>query len=163
MSKAAEFVEKVKSDPELQKKLQASFDGFSGEQTEKAIFNEILSPIASEVGFSLTFEEVKQESERMRSAAGQLNEDELGDVVAGRDFNDIRFGAGSVDCQGAGVGLGVAVSQTGASGCLMIGGGSAKGFCIFTGVKDFDGDDKLPVKIKRDAGMAWDVNDDILN
>ena len=69
------FLEKVKSDAELQEKLKASADA-----------NAVVA-IAKEAGFSITAEDIQS----MQSATVELSDDELEQVAGGCQINSAKL------------------------------------------------------------------------
>ncbi len=52
------FEEQVMKDEELQKKLEEAAKAYGGDKTDdKAVFEEVICPVAKEAGFEFTFEE----------------------------------------------------------------------------------------------------------
>lgn len=110
------FIEYVKTNEPVQKKLEEAGKNYTGEQTEEAVFGSIIAPIAKEAGFDIAFDDAKQ------SVKG-LNLDEMGQVDGGGE------GSGAWGCIGVGVGIGrhentddsCIVIGTGAGGCFVSG------------------------------------------
>ena len=98
------------TDDEFRKKLQSATEAYKGEQTEEAIFNNVLVPIAGEYGVTATFEEFKEYMSSLED--GEMNKDELKMVAGGSK------GCGVLYCIYAGLGVG----GTSNGGCLVVGG-----------------------------------------
>ena len=70
------FYEKVNGDEELQKKIKALADSYTGDKSdEKAAFEAVIAPIAKEAGYEFTYEEAMEAAEEAedghpRSAPG---------------------------------------------------------------------------------------------
>ena len=122
------FEELLITDTEVQEKIRKATQAYTGEQTEEAMFNNILVPIAAEYGISATFDEYMSYIEGL--AGQELNENELAQVAGGKVTGGgvvmmrceiVGFGAGAGGGNGAGgacVGVGFG---TGATGCLTVG------------------------------------------
>lgn len=115
-----QFMELVKSDEALQKKLQEAGSSYAGEQTEAAAFEQVIAPIAREAGYDFTLEDLKQ-------SVQELNVDEMSQVAGGWGF-----GAGA--CKDAGLGISIADSENGGAFCLVIGSGDGAVACAGKGV-----------------------------
>lgn len=80
------FKELLNSDAEFQEKLRKAAEEYTGEQDEKAVFENLLSPLAQEYGLSATYEEFKEYIDGFSGGAeGELSEDELEQVAGGKD------------------------------------------------------------------------------
>ncbi|MCR5399500.1 MAG: Nif11-like leader peptide family RiPP precursor [Lachnospiraceae bacterium] len=101
--KVKEFIELVNKDNDLQKKVKAGMDAYTGDKTdERAVFESVLAPIAKEAGFDLSYEDMVEVAKS--SGDGELSDEELAAVAGGDGVCFIiggGFGAGS---GGSGVG-----------------------------------------------------------
>lgn len=116
------FRELLLTDTEFQKKLQAASEAYTGDQTEEAVFNNVLVPVASEYGISATFDEFKAYMENLNSDT-EMSKEELSQVAGGTK------GYGAAAC--AGIGAGWAVNSD--TGCWWIGAGSSHYACFGEG------------------------------
>ena len=123
------FEEMLKTDEGLQKKLQAAMESYSGEKTEKAIFENVLCPLAAEYDIHASYDEYKAYLESMADA--QLSGDELSQVAGGTK------GLGASACWGFGVGIG-GHGQDGVINamCVGLGFGDKVGYCTGEGKVD---------------------------
>ena len=128
------FSELVKKDETVQKKLKAAMEAYTGEQTEEAVFNHVLVPIAEEYGMPATYDEFRAFMESITDE--EMTGDELRQVAGGRNK-----GVGASICAAA-IGLGIGVINpnagkddpctictgfgigNGATACMGIGTGS---------------------------------------
>ncbi len=56
---AKKFMDLIRNDVELQKKVTAAMDVFTGDsKDEKAVFEAIIAPIAKEAGYDFSFEDM---------------------------------------------------------------------------------------------------------
>lgn len=79
---AKKFMELLNRDEELQKKMKAATESFTGDKTdEKAVFDAVVAPIARKAGFEFTLEDLKKPA----SASGddELSEDEAAAAAGG--------------------------------------------------------------------------------
>ena len=122
ISDIQKFWEMMQTDKQVQEKLRAASEAYTGEQTEEAIFEGVLVPVAKEYGISATFEEYKafldQLFKSQSQGKSQLSEQEL-EQVAGGSGKETNYGVGAVACYGFGVGL-----------------GNPTGLCVGIGVSD---------------------------
>ena len=72
--------ELMHSDETFQQKLKDALASYSGEQSEEAIFDAVLTPLAKEYDISATYEEFKE-----LKGTHTLSEDELEQVSGGID------------------------------------------------------------------------------
>ena len=124
------FLELVKNDEAVQKKLQAAVDSYTGEQTEEAAFTSIMIPLAEEYGFKISYDEFQQVKEQKIK---EYTPDEM-DQIAGGDVEVEGGGIGLVDCTGFGSGFGLAAGKNGGGVCIVIGAGKGKQMCLFAGI-----------------------------
>lgn len=102
------FLEIIKKDEALQKKLEEAAKNYKGEQTEEAVFEQVIAPIAREADVSFTLDDLKQ-------SVQELDSDEMEQVAGG-------WGQGGCGILGAGVG-GAASKEEGFGLCFLIGAG----------------------------------------
>jgi len=107
--------ELLRTDETFQKKLQAAAQAYTGEKTEEAVFENILSPVAAEYGITATFDEFHTYLERISSGEEMLNSDELKQISAGGK------GFGAIACELYGLGFGGTDGDL-AGGICFIGG-----------------------------------------
>ena len=105
------FRELLLYDKEFQGKLKAAAESYTGEQTEEAVFNGLLVPLAAEYGVTATFTEFKTYMESL-SDNSEMSREELTQVAGGDK------GFGGTLCKYIGIGGGA----TSNGGCLGIGG-----------------------------------------
>ena len=131
------FRELLISDADFQEELKKAAEAYSGEQNEKAVFDNLLVPLAEKYGLSGTYEEL---GEFMRSLTGEadseLSEDELAQIAGGKGGG---LGIGKCLGFGAGVGGGGALTDGryfGLGLCLVIGSGEGSYSCVGSGEAD---------------------------
>lgn len=123
------FQELVTTDEKFREKLQTAIENYKGEQTEEAIFEQVLVPLAKEAGFSATYKEFQEFKESF--ANKEASEEELGQIAGGKDGN----GAGATACLGIGAGAGLVGGENGnAQICMAVGIGFGAGICFVKGV-----------------------------
>ena len=103
-------------------------EAYEGVQTEEAIFNNVLVPLAAEYGISATFEEYKAFIDGL--CEEKMSEDELEQVAGGAGKG---AGAGLVACLGPGVGVGGGGGSGAGAGCIVYGVGWGQFDCIGMG------------------------------
>ena len=117
------FRELLLSDAELQEKLRKASEAYTGANDEKAVFENVLAPLAGEYGLSATYEEFKEYRVALSGGAdGELSEDELTQVAGGK-------GTGAFICALLGVGAGNMGNPN--DNCMFIGAGV--GICTVEG------------------------------
>ena len=116
------------TDEEFQMKLKAAAEAYTGEQTEEAVFNNVIVPVANEYGISATFEEYKAYIENLSDQ--EMDDEEIVQVAAGGK-NMKGFGAAA--CIGCGLGFGGGLGDDRAFACLAIGGGGNASGCAWEG------------------------------
>ncbi len=108
------FERLLKEDEELQAKLAAATKAYDGAETDEAMFEELLAPIAAGVGLPFTLDEALAHASTCRN----LSDSELDAVAGGSTYCYIVVGgsepdAGYVDYENGGacayVGLGLAI------------------------------------------------------
>ena len=124
------FRELLLSDAEFQEKLRKAAEAYKGETDEKAVFDNVVIPVAGEYGLSATYEEFREYAEAFsKQASGELSEDELTQVAGGK-------GDGVVLCVSVGAGIGRLQTIKTKSGCFFLGMGV--GICVYEGASAFD-------------------------
>lgn len=94
------FRELLNSDIGFQEKLKKAAEEYTGDQNEKAVFDNLLMPFAEKYGLSASYEEFSEFIRALSGGSdGELSEDELAQVAGGK-------GSGGFLCGGIGVGLG---------------------------------------------------------
>lgn len=123
------FRELLITDTDFQQKLQAAAEAYTGDQTEEAVFNSVLVPIASEYGITATFDEFKEYMEKLNSDA-EMSKEELSQVAGGKANGG---GLGGALCYGAGIGFGAAAGSKSGGGCVVVGAGWGRTVCVTVG------------------------------
>ena len=122
------FRELMFTDADFQEKLKKASKAYTGDKSEKAVFDNVLIPLAKEYVLSAAFEEFKEYIGTFTDGAeGELSEDELSQVAGGKGF-------GASACSTAGIGIGYASKNGISGGCLLFGYGT--GFVACAGVGD---------------------------
>ena len=76
------FMELLKRDEELQKKVKEATEAYTGDKTdEKAVFDAVLAPIAKEAGYEFSFEDAEELAKT--SGDDELSDDEAAAVAGG--------------------------------------------------------------------------------
>ena len=122
------FRDLLLTDEEFREKLKAAMEAYEGDQTEEAIFHNVLVPLAAEYGISATFEEYKAFIDGLREE--KMNEDELEQIAGGAGKG---AGAGLAACLGPGVGVGGGGGSGAGVGCIVYGVGWGQMDCIGLG------------------------------
>jgi len=117
------FEELMKTDTAFQEKLKVAAESYTGEQTEQAVFEAVLVPLAKEYGISASFEKFMEYVNSIPNEDRELSEDEVSQIAGGTK------GFGSNFCYAIGFGGGSA----GGSFCLVVGGGKGTGSCYGEG------------------------------
>ncbi len=110
----AKFLEMIQTDTTLQDKVRESAKNYTGEYKDEDVWNDVLSKIVEEEGFSFTFDDYK----KYMDENSELSEDELKNVAGGKWGYCLIIGGsngGTADaawtgtgaCYYVGVGLGV--------------------------------------------------------
>ena len=128
------FEELMKTDAQVQEKLKTAMENYTGEQTEEAVFNNVLAPVAAENGIAATFEEYKEYMESFNNE--ELSKDELTQVAGGKIEG---IGAGYMTCRVVGLGGGINGTSEGGSACVIIGAGWGDTVCAATGEDGING------------------------
>ena len=118
------------TDGEFQKKLVSANEAYAGEKTEKAIFENVLVPVAEEYGISATYEEFQQYISDLASL--NMSDDELAQI-AGGDKGYNGGGLCGADCKILGAGFGVGAGEKSGNICLVIGVGYGETVCAAVG------------------------------
>ncbi len=86
VEKAKAFVEKLKTDSALAKKLQDAQKAYTGDKSDRdAAIKAILLPVAAQAGFEFTLEELEE-----TFGGENLSEEELEAVAGGKQKPDWR-------------------------------------------------------------------------
>lgn len=110
MSNAKKFEELLCSDEELQEKMRAAAEAFSGDASdEQAVFEAVVAPLAAEAGLPFTFEELMA----LAAASQELSLDDLDEAAGGFCFGP-GLGEGTNACSN---------EKTGATACAGVGVG----------------------------------------
>ena len=110
---ALKCMELLKKDEDLQEKVKGAMEAYTGEKTDaKTVFNVVLAPIAKEIGYECTFEDI----EALANSSGdeELTEDEVAMVAGGKNVgvcvligaSDGKVDDGMVICKYVGIGVG---------------------------------------------------------
>ena len=124
------FRELIMTDESFRNKLNDRVEAYHGEQTEEAVFNNVLVPVLEEYSITITMEDLEE------YASSMVNidiEDELAQVSGGESSAYGIFGG---TCIGAGVGLGGSFGKDGGLICVMIGVGWGNSNCLGKGVSE---------------------------
>ncbi len=125
------FRELLLTDPDFQEKLSKAAEAYTGDNDGKAVFDNVLVPLAGEYGLSATYEEFKDYMDEITEPAqAELSEDELAQVAGGKVNGG---GVGGLGCEGFGGGLGVAGGEYGGGLCLIFGYGFGGTLCLGPG------------------------------
>ena len=120
------FRELLVSDTDFQAMFRKAAEEYTGEQNEKAVFDNLLMPLAEKFGLSASYEEFSEFiSSFTRGSDEEISEDELAQVAGGK-------GSGGFVCGGIGAGLGTTNEQK--DYCVVIGVGL--GACVVEGATD---------------------------
>jgi len=122
------FEELMRNDTAFQEKLKAAVENYTGEQTEQAVFEGVLVPLAKEYGITASFKEFQAYVNGISNEDRELSEDEVNQVAGGKNG-----GFGSSVCVGVGVGFGGGSGSEGAGGCVGVGGGMGHYECFGEG------------------------------
>ena len=120
------FEELLKTDTAFQEKLKAAMASYSGEQTDQAVFEAILVPLAKEYGIYASFEEYKEYVDSISNEDRELSIDEANQVAGGGK------GLGATACLYVGVGLGGSINSD-LTACLGLGAGWGADACAGNG------------------------------
>jgi len=123
------FRELLFTDEGFQAKLKTAAEAYTGEQTEEAVFNDLLVPLASEYGITATFDDFKKYLDSIKDQ--ELSADEIAQV-AGGGKDAVGFGASG--CLYVGVGWGGGGESGSAAGCAVVGFGNSAAACAGDGV-----------------------------
>ena len=119
------FMELLKRDEELQKKVKEATEAYTGEKTdEKAVFDAVLAPIAKEAGYEFSFEDAEELAKT--SGDDELSEDEAAAAAGGGWRNNACFIIGfTVDTDSWEV-----VDETIVGNCIYMGAGACRGIGV---------------------------------
>ena len=124
------FRELLLHDPEFQSKLKAAAENYTGEQTEEAVFNNVIVPLAAEYGITATYDEFKDYIAGLSDQ--ELNTDEISQVAGG----DKGGGFGGANCYVLGAGFGGGGGSSSGDLCVLVGAGWGSVGCIGEGESD---------------------------
>jgi len=128
------FIDLLTADVSLQEKMKSTAEKYEGEQTQEAVFQEVVSPFAEEAGYHFTWEEYKEYMTDEAAKAKELDLDEMDQVNGGIPDK----GGGAIACFAIGIGLGGGVIGSRrtplAGGCLLVGIGVGAIACAGDGV-----------------------------
>ena len=122
------FKELLLTDQVFQQKLKAAAESYDGEQTEEAVFNNVLIPLASEYGISASYDEYKEFITNPDNLA--MSDEELVQVAGGYSKGG---GTGGGICAAVGFGVGGAANEEAGTVCLWIGLGWGNTSCFGVG------------------------------
>jgi len=129
------FRELLLTDEEFQNKLKTAAEAYTGEQTEEAVFNNVIVPFAAEYGITGSFEEFKDYLNSL-SDSEIINNDELSQIAGGDSKGG---GIGSAVCLGIGMGIGGNAGKDGGGLCVVVGAGWGASGCAGEGtVRDLE-------------------------
>jgi len=128
------FEELMKTDTAFQEKLKAAMESYTGEQTEEAIFESVLTPLAKEYGIFASFEEFKEYVSNISNEDRELCEDEVNQVAGGGKGG----GFGITACAIIGIGAGGGAGSESGGACAVIGAGYGRTECNLIGDSDSD-------------------------
>jgi len=123
------FEELMKTDTAFQEKLKAAMENYTGEQTEQAVFESVLVPLAKEYGISASFEEFKEYVVNISNEGRELSIDEINQVAGGGKGG----GLGKTWCYVIGGGAGGGAGSESGGACVFIGAGWGHVNCMATG------------------------------
>lgn len=118
-----------KTDAAFQEKLNAAMETYTGEQTEQAVFEGVLAPLAKEYGVSASFEEFQEYIEKIFLQDKELNDAEINQVVGGGKGG----GLGKTWCYVIGGGAGGGAGSESGGACAFIGAGWGHVDCMAKG------------------------------
>lgn len=119
------FRDLLTSDSGFQDKFREAVENYKGPHDEKAVFENLLLPLAQERGLSATYEEFKAYTDSFRGADGELSEGELAQVAGGKDSGyGFCIGVGAGDMFGdkeKGIGARITCQAVGLAVCPGVG------------------------------------------
>lgn len=118
------FRELLLTDEAFQQKLKAALETYNGEQTEEAVFNSVLVPLAAEYGLFATYDEFRD----FVSEDQKMDNEELAQIAGGK-----TGGIGKNSCLGIGIGIGAGGGDGSGGVCFAIGGGWGDYECLGSG------------------------------
>ena len=124
------FLDAVNNDEALQKKVTQTLQAYTGEKTDKAVWEAVLQPLAREAGCDIPFEAFQAYAEEKKGVQ-ELSPDEFAQVAGGG--HDNGGGIGITGCKVFGFGLGISAGSESGAGCLFIGLGWGRTSCITLG------------------------------
>lgn len=124
------FEELMKTDAAFQEKLKNALVSYNGEQTEEAVFKEVLAPIAKDYGINADFEEVKAYIGGIgTNRSTELSLEEMAQVAGGAKVD----GVGAAACYKGGFGFACINEPNCDVKCIIVGIGQAAGGCLGEG------------------------------
>ena len=115
------FRELLLTDEEFRNKLQTAMETYNGEQTEEAVFNTVLIPLAAEYGITATFSEFRDYIDGLNGT--EMSQDELSQVSGGGK------GYGAIACELYGLGFGFTDGSLAGGACFVGGMGIRASVC----------------------------------
>lgn len=95
------FRELLNTDTDFQDKLRKAAESYTGESDDKAVFDNLLVPLAGEYGLSATYEEfVEYLGAFMGDGGSELSEEELAMVAGGKGLCFVIGGSDGPDANG---------------------------------------------------------------
>ena len=128
------FEELIKTDEQAQKKLNTALENYTGENTEEAVFNNVLLPVAEEYGITASFEDFKDYMASLNNE--ELSKDELVQVAGGKLEG---VGVGYTTCRVVGLGGGINGTSEGGGACVVLGAGWGDTVCAAEGEGGING------------------------
>ena len=123
---AKKFEELLTGDKDLQAKLRAAMDSYTGDKkNEKAVFDAVLVPLAEETGLPFTYEEAREyamENRELSLDEGNAAAGGSADVDDGTSWCFYIGGGNDPDAEDCGA----FTPETGFGACAFIGVGFAK-------------------------------------
>jgi len=126
------FRELLLTDKEFQNKLKTAAEAYTGEQTEEAVFNNVIVPFAAEYGITGSFEEFKDYLNSL-SDSEIINNDELSQIAGG---DSKAGGVGGTACFGIGLGMLGSAGKDGGGLCVVVGAGWGMAECAGEGTAE---------------------------
>lgn len=124
------FWDMLNADESLQQKMADAVRNYSGEQTDRAVFEGVVVPLAKEQGITISVDDYI-------SAVQELSQDEMAQVGGGAAP---AVGGGFFGCYGLGGGVGSGGGYGSGGLCLIVGYGIGSTVCMLSGIA-FDEDE----------------------
>lgn len=126
-----QFVDLLNENETFRDKLKTMLEQYDGEQTEEAVFDNVLLPLGQEYGISATYED-------FRAFLDEFNEREMSDVEIAQIAGGGAKGFGANLCVAFGIGGGATKiegsTQGGGGFCIGVGLGSGFQSCVTKGI-----------------------------